>query len=246
MATQNTLFAITPTTSPEALALIQTLVGSGALRTVAAPSAPTTPVTPLTRAETAIASIPVAEDGDVIHADYHNSLRTALASLLEEVGVGRGPVAPQAPALIAINNEPWTLALGAAKFTGPTTGIKNAFGYLPVDLPHGGEIQSLIATGRRQGALELEVILRRQELTGDAIPKTGTIAALAVPNVDGPFSIPKQAGAASITNPTPEQVADFRRVDNTRFKYFVSAEVNAGQVGSSAQLNAIQVVVQRV
>jgi len=246
MPAGNTVFAITPTTSPEALALLQTLLNSGALKTVAAPTQ--APVTPLTSAESTIAAIPVAEDGLVIHADFHNSLRDALASLLAEVAVGRGPVAPLSPAFLPVEGEDhWSVFPGFALVQVAAGGAKGATGWLPVELPHGGEIQNLTVTGRRTGAIQtIELMLIRQELTGDQSPKTETIADVVAPSVDGPFTQVGQAGAPSINVPTPAQVAEHRTIDNTKFKYFVTAEVLNAAANSRVQINAIQVVVQRV
>src|SRR3954469_8614116 len=167
MPAGNTVFAITPTTSPEALALLQTLLNSGALKTVSAPTQ--APVTPLTSAESTIAAIPVAGDGLVIHADFHNSLRDALAALLAEVAVGRGPVAPLSPAFLEVEGEDhWSVFPGVALLQVASGGAKGATGWLPVELPHGGEIQSMTVTGRRSGAIQtIELLLIRQELTGD-------------------------------------------------------------------------------
>src|SRR5438046_1309299 len=128
-------FAITPTTSPEAMALLQTLVSSGALTPVV-PSAGGEPtaVTPLGEAQDVIASIPIAEDGDVIRSTHHNCLRDALRALLAEVAVGRGPVAPLSPALLKVGDDPgWTVLPGVAKVQAPAPGQVSASGWLPLE-----------------------------------------------------------------------------------------------------------------
>jgi hypothetical protein len=246
-----TLFALTPTSSPEAMALIQTLLGSGALQAVATPASGVQPVTPLATAQSAIASIPIARDGDVIGADYHNSLRDALASLLDEVGVGRGPVSPLAPALFpdASGQGSWLLTPGAAA-TPPVAagGAPIAVsGWMPLELPHGGRLQRLVATGQRVGSLTSFLIrLSRQAISADATPLVEPLAVLQLNNAPAAFLESADVGAPELVDPTPAQVADRARVDNTKFKYFIAAAALGVGPGEKAQINSVQALVARV
>src|SRR4051812_47733890 len=95
------IFTLTPTSSPQTLALIKTLLASGGLQEVGAPASGVQAPAAATSAEDAVAAIPVAEDGDVIRADFHNLTRAALVALVQEAGLGRGPVAPLSPAFLA-------------------------------------------------------------------------------------------------------------------------------------------------
>jgi hypothetical protein len=240
-----TFFAITPTTSPEAMALLQTLVASGALQTVVpAPGQEPTPTTPLGTAEDVLAAIPVAEDGEVIRSGYHNSLRDALQALLAEVAVGRGPVAPLSPAFLPVAPQPaWQLGPGTA-FVNVTSGVGNAQGWLPLELPHGGRMQQLIVSGNRTGQTEtFLVILHRAALAGGPVE---ALAFLDLSQAASTFSERTDVGAADINNPTPAQLLEHTLVDNTKYRYFISARLANAQPGAQARVNSLQVVVVRV
>jgi hypothetical protein len=246
-----TYYSITPTTSPEAMALLQTLLASGALQSVVPAGgspAPTT-VTQLTAAQDVIASIPVANDGDVIRSNYHNSLRDALIALLAEVAVGRGPVAPLAPALQRVSGSTgdWVVVPGVAYVAAPAAGRADAEGWLPVELPHGGSIQSLTVSGGRTGQMSgFDMKLLRRALTADPNPTTDVLAALDLSTANASFLISADVDAPLLNDPTPQQIADYRRIDNTKYLYYVTAEVTNARNGARAQLNSIQVVVSRV
>jgi hypothetical protein len=244
-----TFFAITPTTSPEAMALLQTLVASGALQTVVpAPGEEPTPTTPLGTAQDVLAAIPVAEDGEVIRSGYHNSLRDALQALLAEVAVGRGPVAPLSPALLQVGQDPqWAIGPGVAQAQAPPTGKADANGWLPLELPHGGYIQNLTVSGRRTGSMkEFTLELARQAISTDQQPQTDVLASDDLSNETAAFLKALPATSPTTANLTAQQVEERRRIDNTKFKYYVTAVVTQASNGAVAQLNSIQVVVTRV
>jgi hypothetical protein len=248
--TSTTFFAVTPTTSPEAMALLQTLIANGALQPVVpAAGAPPTPTTPLATAEDVIAAIPVAEDGEVIRSTYHNALRDALIALLAEVGVGRGPIAPLAPAFAPTAGKvAWDLLPGVARKPAVTSPAKaSAEGWMPVELPHGGRIKQLVVTGQRSGSMDqFKVILFRQEISSDATPPTNTIASVDLKNSAASFLESTDAGAEELTDPTPAQVLDYTTVDNTKYKYFIQAKLMNAVASGKAQINSLQVVITRV
>jgi hypothetical protein len=249
--TSTTFFSITPTTSPEAMALLQTLIASGALQTVVpAPGAgPPSPTTPLATAQDVIASIPVAEDGIVIRSNYHNSLRDALIALLAEVAVGRGPVAPLAPAFVSVAGSVgnWTVVQGVASVQAPATGRADAVGWLPLELPHGGKIQSLTVSGGRTGTMSgFAVTLLRQALSADPNPTTDTLTQLELKDANASFLTSHEVDAPLLNDPTPQQIAEYRLIDNTKYKYYVNADVTNARNNATARINSIQVVVTRV
>jgi hypothetical protein len=243
-----TFFAITPTTSPEAMSLLQTLIASGALQSVVpAPGAgPPTPTTPLATAQDVIAAIPVAEDGAVIRSNYHNSLRDALTSLLAEVAVGRGPVAPLSPAFLPIAGlTPWALGIGVAS---RPTGLAEADGWLPLELPHGGRMQQLVVSGSRTGAkFNFDVTLHRSPISAEA-PTVEPLASCDLSTESGTFIRPEPVGAPLLSDPTPAQLLEHTLVDNTKYRYFISASLSEvpAAISNTARINSLQVVVVRV
>jgi hypothetical protein len=242
-----TFFAITPTTSPEAMALLQTLVASGALQTVVpAPGQEPTPTTPLGTAEDVLAAIPVAEDGEVIRSGYHNSLRDALQALLAEVAVGRGPVAPLSPAFAPMAQNPWAFGEGVATSPNvPAGGSGSAQGWLALELPHGGRMQQLVVSGGRTGTIDTFLVtLKRAPLTGSAAPEV--LASLDLSEAPSTFVQPTDVGAPDLNDPTPAQLLEHTIVDNTKYRYFITARVLGVNPGAQARINSLQVVVVRV
>ena len=96
--------------------------------------------------------MPIANDGQVITAEYHNSLRAAILGLAERLGVGAiSPtnVVTYAPMFLRRGGEPeWLLNEGiATKPTVAATAKANAGGWFPVQLPEGARIEGIIITG---------------------------------------------------------------------------------------------------
>jgi hypothetical protein len=243
-----TYFAITPTTSPDAMALLQTLVASGALQTVvpAPGQPPPTAATPLATAEDVIARIPIAKDGEVIRANFHNSLRDAFIAMLAEVAVGRGPVAPLSPAFLSIQGQtPWALAEGAAVRPGTSP---DADGWLPIELPHGGRMQKLVVSGSRGGNTPtFDVVLKRSPISAGA-PTVESLASLDLSKAPATFLEDADVGAPAIADPTPGQLREHTTVDNTKYRYFITAslaEIPSG-AANAARIDSLQVVVVRV
>jgi hypothetical protein len=244
-----TFFAVTPTTSPEAMALVQTLVASGALQTVvpAPGQPPPTPTTPLATAEDVIGRIPIAKDGEVIRSNFHNSLRDAFIAMLAEVAVGRGPVAPMSPGFFPVDGQqPWALGFGTALGPIVTTGTASAQGWLPVELPHGGRMQRLVVSGGRTGQIgTFLVVLHRSPISGG--PSTvEALAFLDLKDKGETFLEFADVGAPDVNDPTPAQILEHTLVDNTKYRYFITARLANAQPAARARLNSLQVVVVRV
>jgi hypothetical protein len=92
---------------------------------VSAPPVPVTPPapvppanTPATRLQVLLASIPRAEDGHIITAEYHNALRSALLAIADQFNIGLADLSfarTFAPAFLPIETIPyWTLRSGIA------------------------------------------------------------------------------------------------------------------------------------
>jgi hypothetical protein len=242
-------FKISSTATPQVVDIVQALLQTGAVTPAPtnggsqSSTAPAGPVADLVNA------IPVAEDGEVIRSSFHNSLRDALIALLAEIGVGRGPIAPLSPALLSFQGVPgWNIGAGFAVLQAPNSGPKaSASGWLPLELPHGGTIQNLTVTGRRVGAMSsFAVTLVRQALTAELQPATNLIAAGDLSQAGATFSQPIPTGAPDNPNATAQDIADRKLIDNTKYKYYVTADVDGAENSSRAQINSIQVVVYRV
>src|SRR5689334_14752604 len=78
-------FTTSARTTDETHALIRTLVSAGVIAPIT--DAPTAGVpVPSADLQTFLNAIPIAEDGDVITQEYHNSLRAAIARIAAYLG----------------------------------------------------------------------------------------------------------------------------------------------------------------
>jgi len=183
--------------------------------------------------------IPVAERGAPITTDLHNTLRDALI-LLASQGIGIPTTGARtlslAPAFMLFGSGPnWVNVNGFASPPGPS-----AEGWIPVQLPDGARIDSLVVKGRRAGSVGLfQIRLRYTPLD----PEENARVIVAINNLDtaadpfevvGQVSIPGLAGAALL---------DARTVKNDSRIYFVTA--TAFEVGNAAadlvEVHSIQV-----
>src|SRR5689334_2896803 len=97
-----------------------------------------------------ISAIPVAMDGQPITINYHNTLRTAIEVIAQNLGV-TGP--PQSTLTFAAPFQPNGTSPGwLLDNTGTATkpnGQATADGWFYVQLPNGGNIQSVTFIGRK-------------------------------------------------------------------------------------------------
>src|SRR5439155_9868241 len=103
------------------------------------PTIPTAGVSPI---QLLVSSIPTAAPGGVITSEHHNSLRTALLAIANQLGLGplsaEGAVtfaprfAPKDP--VDTTNEKWDLDYGVAKKSQALSG-HTARGWMEIDLP---------------------------------------------------------------------------------------------------------------
>jgi hypothetical protein len=220
-----------------------------------APAAAPAPATgPSVNLQALLASIPIASDGQVITADHHNSLRAAVIGIANQLGVGLQTATTTytfAPAFIqtGVASSPpnWSVVNFAA--SRPAGG--SADGWLPVQLPNGQRIQSMMVTGRRGGATPptlFEVHLFRQLFTAAATDAPTLLIKVSLESASSQFQVsagvvpaaaPTGSGLSLITAAAAEEQ---KLIDTSIYKYFVQAVLTAPATDSTAEIDAIQIV----
>ncbi|HEY3301927.1 MAG TPA: hypothetical protein VGL70_00175 [Candidatus Binatia bacterium] len=226
------------------------------------PPPPTAPAAQPVDIRPLMASIPIANDGQVIIPDFHNSLRAAVLAIAERLGVGA--ISPTntltfAPNFLRhVNNPEWLLDEGIASKPAAAEGARaNARGWFAVQLPDGSRIESMIVRGRRTGTIEqFNVSLLRQRISD---PAQTSIQFINVPlrEAANPF---EETGAVDVSaaaagtgaGGTAAELtavaleADFRRVDNDNYKYLVRASLVNAEAAAVAQISSIQIVCREI
>src|SRR5260370_15158155 len=94
-----------------------------------------------------VALIPLANDGNIITPEHHNTIRTALQAIAARLA--QAPLSDTvrvsiAPVLIpdADHGAAWTVLTGQAMKVPATGGVDVVYGWTPIQLPHGGHITS--------------------------------------------------------------------------------------------------------
>jgi hypothetical protein len=223
--------------------------------TTPAPPAPAAPAPPTTTTDPLVSlNIPIAQEGLPITSDYHNSLRDALMAIARRLGISQvtsGAILSFAPGFLPHTPDaPWALDYGFAKASGfaPATGPLPAKGWMPIGLPDGARIQKMTVLGAKTGNIsQFDIKLLRQPFD-----QTTTSTLVAIANKDitaSPFtvSVPVQVAGLppSAFNDVTLNAAleDFKLVDNTKYKYLVTAEVN-GDAAATAQITTIEIGIE--
>ena len=224
--------------------------GFGGGSTGGGPPAPTpTPTQPASATASAtdlqilMAQIPTADDGDVIRSEHFNLMRAALFEIAGRLGVG--PVQTTmtvsvVPALLPQQANPaWTLDQGSASGTG-----QNVRGWMEVELPDGSRIQEMKAFGKHTGVTnQFFAYLRRRKITDPA--GVDELIKLQIPV--GTNAATGESAQLKVPASTPDELDEFRKVDNRTYNYVLVAEANlaaaAGNTAAdTASLNAVQIV----
>jgi hypothetical protein len=208
---------------------------------------PVSPTASASDLQILIASVPTAQDGHVITADYHNSVRNALVAIANHLGLG--PVSDEmtitnAPRLLREGNLPeWELQYGFVRRERAAPPNGNIHGWMELDLPEGARIKKMVVFATRGGDGSLKVKLKRQKITDPTI--TPDLIAIdiaadadAARGTDGDVTIPG-TGAGAVA------IEEYRVVDNREHKYLFTAELDNITESTTAQIRAIQVVCGR-
>jgi hypothetical protein len=191
---------------------------------------------------TLLGDIPIANNGDVITADYHNSLREALfalAAFLGQGSVAETQVVTYAPALIPFDIDHGHSGAWTLQPTGAVVSAGLLGGWLPVDLPDGVQLQKFILVNSRHGDLE------DLNATLNCVPletPTSAPTVLALVDVHGGTGAVRTDPAP--INPggstDPAVIATLGRVDNSSYRYFIEVKTKAlGGKGAKTDLATI-------
>jgi hypothetical protein len=225
--------------------------GAGGAGSAAPAPAPAPAAAPAVTAATVsdlqvlIASIPIAQDGQVISAEYHNGLRAALIAMANRLGLGT--ISEE----ITVTNAPQLLGLAGASEWEPDIGVVrkpttgpgntgNLRGWMEFDLPDGARIKKMqvfAATDSGNGTMRAKLL--RQSITNASA--SDDLIAIDVADNDataakeGDVTLPGSTlGAAAIE--------ETRFVDNRKYKYLFVAELDAGVTAKNARIAAIKVL----
>jgi hypothetical protein len=210
--------------------------------TASAPPPPAASATPSSTAsdlQVLIASIPIAQDGQVISAEYHNSVRNAFMALANRLGLGAISEEihiTNAPQLTKVEGQgEWLQELGQARKATAATGALR--GWMELDLPDGARIKKMNVFAGNNAAGTMRLKLRRQSVStsaGDDLIVINVTNNDAATVKDGDVTIPDSTlGAAAIE--------ESRIVNNTKYKYLFVAELDSGVAGD-ARILTMQVV----
>jgi hypothetical protein len=193
--------------------------------------------------QTLLDAIPTAEDSHVITADYHNSLRAALLLIATQLGgssVSEEITLTFTPVFFSITDagakEPeWVLSAGIAS----RPPDNSASGWFPLELPEDARISVLTVIGQRSGNVkQCSIRLIRQSLVdASSVP----LIIISLKNVTGqPFKVSGQIGGQS-----PVLIQDLQKVDNSKYKYLVQANLNNADEDAIVDLWSFQLTLVR-
>jgi hypothetical protein len=241
-------FTTSVRTTEETNLLIQALVSAGVIAPITdAPTAGVPP--PSADLQAFLNAIPIAQDGDVITQEYHNSLRAAIARIaayLGDTAIAPLVTVTAPPVLRPITGaSEWELIVGGARVSHPAADPHGTQGWMPLDVPNGTRIESYVARGRLQGPKPASwpVRLVRREIIGGDQHTIGTANVVTVvQDNQGVFAAP---GTINVDGASPAELEGYRRVDSSKYLYFLSTDVIGLQDGTVAELDAIEVTCSR-
>jgi hypothetical protein len=212
--------------------------GGGTVAPPAPTPAPVAPPPPNGLAlQTALGAIPIARDGDVISASYHNALRSALiqvAGFLGQDTTNQQATIATLPAFqVEDGQAPWRLVNRVATQPATSGNAKaSAKGWQALELPDGARVIELGAfAGRAAGTAvdTFQVKLIRQKLADGTATDLGTL------------DLKDQTGSSFQKSLTLTGNDLDRTVDNLTYEYLVTAELANADGNAAAKIFGIQV-----
>ncbi len=184
---------------------------------------------------TLLVAVKAVNDGDFITSESYNDMRAALLALAEQVGEGGNTLDVRFGAAFS-QSDPTEVSWLQYKgyVTKPPAG--EAEGWMPVNLPDGSKIQRVTVLGRRNGPMNyFTVTLARQPITATS-EETLVEVPLETTNTT------QQAFSAS-GGPVPGIGAE--PINNTAYKYYLSASLGAATNATTAQIHAVVITLSR-
>jgi hypothetical protein len=216
--------------------------GGGGGGTQAPPATPTPTVTASTVSDlqVLIASIPIAQDGQVITAEYHNNLRAALIAMANRLGLGtisEEITITTPPRLFAMaGGGAWDHDVGVVKKPNDGGGRR---GWMELDLPDGARIKRMqVYATTESGNGEMRVKLQRRSVSNPGA--SDDLVSIDITNNDA--ATPKPGEVTLPSSTLAEAIEAARIVDNRKYKYVFIAELDNGSGEKKAAINAVQVV----
>ena len=204
------------------------IYGTGGGAAPPPPPPPAPPVTPPPPSgvslQVALGAVPIAHDGDVISAVYHNALRNALlqiAGFLGDQATNQQVTVNYLPALQPdASANPWKLINCHAE----QDGTKHLLGWMALELPDGITITGIAGFGSRgaDAPTTFKLKLVQQSIADGTQTEIGTVD---LKDRTGTFN---ESQTFPGTNP-------IRTVDNSSYEYVVVAELDPG---NGANVNA--------
>ena len=207
---------------------------------------PASPTANASDLQVMISAIPIAQDGHIITADYHNALRLALVAIANRMGIG--PVSEEitvsnAPRLFPVTGmAPWNHEYGIVKRPSilQPESATIVGGWMELELPDGARIKKMwvygTATGGGDGALTVK--LKRQRI----INPTPVIDLVVIKVPDGNDASKGVEGDVTGGDTGVGQlgIEELRIVNNREQKYLLAVELKVE--ATVGQLNAVQIV----
>lgn len=205
------------------------------------PSAPATPTSIASDLQVLIASIPIAQDGQVISAEFHNTVRAAFIAMANHLGLGliaEEIFVTNAPRLVKVQDQnEWKADVGLVKKAAGDTGALR--GWMELDLPDGARIKKMQVFAANDSAGTMKVFLRRQ-----SVSNANASDNLIQIDIDNNDAATAKGGDVTLPGSTLGDAAieETRKVDNTKYKYLFIAELDGGVNGKEAKITAVQVI----
>jgi hypothetical protein len=191
----------------------------------------------------ALLSVPIAQDGMVITAEFHNALRsavTAIAGYLGEASVNAAVVATLAPTFLEVPGVAKKFEVTLEK----AAGVNGANGWMPIDLPDGARLQRLVVLATAAKTLnQLDVTLERVEVNGGPVV---VLATASQTSGDGTMK-PATGEIKPVGINSPAAVDEMRRVDNSTYRYAIRAKTGGtgGDAAVQVEIHSVQVAFTR-
>ena len=208
-------------------------------------------------------AIPIANDGQVIYSEYHNSLRKALIAIANRLGLTIEPAAQLAilnfaPNFLPISTHPeddpaWEVTLNKAAIPLNIAGANvNVRGGFVVQMPDGADIQSMIVRGKRvddgnkdKDPKSLKVALNRIKFDlADAKPTP--IIEVELKTEKSVFKKEKPIVTSDLEDfdevTKRARILDRQRIKNATHQYFVTANYSDGDDSARFEIHSIQIL----